>query len=138
MRKELNPKFHFDGKACKNCGLTKRYIKGGKCVHCIDSRRVRYDTPEYKRAYSRKWLYGLTLEEINGFVSQQEGKCAICLRELDYLQGRKLFHVDHDHKTNTVRGILCNGCNNGLRNFCDDTQLLQRAISYLGGNYATA
>jgi hypothetical protein len=39
--------------------------------------------------------------------------------------------VDHCHKTNIVRGMLCNHCNRGLGHFKDDPQLLEFARIYL-------
>lgn len=39
--------------------------------------------------------------------------------------------VDHCHKTNIIRGMLCNNCNMGLGKFKDDPCLLEFARIYL-------
>jgi len=43
---------------------------------------------------------------------EQKGKCAICNKHQKKL--KTVLHVDHCHKTNQVRGLLCNRCNAGL------------------------
>jgi len=50
--------------------------------------------------------------------------CTICGQEGGLV-------VDHDHKTNQVRGMLCNHCNRGLGHFKDDPNLLEYARIYL-------
>jgi len=52
-------------------------------------------------------------------------ECTICG------QVTKNLVVDHCHKTNKVRGILCQECNLGLGKFKDDPQLLEFARIYL-------
>lgn len=41
------------------------------------------------------------------------------------------MHIDHDHRTGKVRGILCQACNLGLGKFRDDPALIKSAIRYL-------
>lgn len=61
-------------------------------------------------------------------LEAQGNRCAACgSRE----PGRRGWHVDHDHKTNRVRGILCGHCNSALGFARDDTITLQRLIDYL-------
>jgi Recombination endonuclease VII len=60
-------------------------------------------------------------------VAEQGGLCAIC-REAPADQ------VDHDHKTNRVRGPLCFNCNGALGQFRDRPDLMLRAVLYLGRN----
>lgn len=58
----------------------------------------------------------------------QGGVCAICGRAP---KAGKHLHVDHDHETGEVRGLLCFSCNVGIGNFGNDVERLQRAIDYL-------
>jgi hypothetical protein len=51
--------------------------------------------------------YNLTLNEYISLLDIHDGKCAICGREDD-------LHVDHDHITGNVRGLLCRHCNTSL------------------------
>ena len=41
------------------------------------------------------------------------------------------MHLDHDHESGQLRGILCFRCNNALGDFHDDLPLLRAAIRYL-------
>lgn len=41
------------------------------------------------------------------------------------------FHIDHNHKTNKIRGKLCRDCNLGLGNFKDNPKSLLKATKYL-------
>jgi hypothetical protein len=41
------------------------------------------------------------------------------------------LHIDHDHATGVVRGVLCNDCNLGLGRFRDEPALLRKAADYL-------
>ncbi|MEV0399508.1 endonuclease VII domain-containing protein [Actinoallomurus sp. NPDC050550] len=59
-------------------------------------------------------------------VERQGGLCPIC-------QVAAAEHVDHDHFTGDVRGILCAGCNTGMGQLRDDPWVVRRAIEYLTG-----
>lgn len=71
-----------------------------------------------------KRRYGLTSADVDRLVEAQGGTCALC-RE------RPAQHVDHDHLTGRVRGVLCSCCNQGLGNFRDRADVLRQAIDYL-------
>lgn len=65
--------------------------------------------------------------------SEQDGRCAICRHE--FRTGtRRGVHVDHDHETRRVRGLLCGPCNTALGGLKDDPSRLAAAARYLGLN----
>jgi len=63
-----------------------------------------------------------------GLTRLQSGRCAICGDP----PGKRGLHLDHDHLTGIVRGLLCHRCNFGIGLFRDSEELLMRAITYLG------
>jgi len=63
---------------------------------------------------------------VNELLTRQNGNCAICLR-------RPAVHVDHDHATANIRGMLCFRCNAGLGQLDDSPVTLRRAADYLEG-----
>lgn len=69
-------------------------------------------------------------EEYARLLAAQGGTCAIC-REPNIRHGQKRLHVDHDHETGCIRGLLCYKCNVGLGNFNDNSFRLEAAIAYL-------
>lgn len=86
-----------------------------------------------RRIFERHLLtrYGMTLEDFARLEHAQDRKCAGCLKPLEH--GKKL-HVDHDHVTARVRGLLCNSCNHALGMVDDSVATLARLISYLERN----
>ena len=71
--------------------------------------------------------YGRTEAEYNALADAQGGVCAICGRN----DRARALHVDHDHTTGRVRGLLCNTCNRCLGLLKDDAAVLRSAIAYL-------
>lgn len=82
-----------------------------------------------KRAWKLR-KFGLTAADYDAIMRAQGGVCAIC-HEVPSTRRRHDLVVDHDHETNTVRGLLCNRCNIGLGHFEDRLGLLFAAINYL-------
>lgn len=75
--------------------------------------------------------YGLTVDLYDAMLVEQGGRCAICPATTPGGRHGKHFHVDHDHTTGKVRGLLCNACNTVLGAAADRVDTLQNAISYL-------
>lgn len=80
------------------------------------------------RVRQLKCRYGISIETYEQMLRNQEGRCAIC-PTLD-IKGKPL-HVDHDHETGQVRGLLCRRCNNMLGMAGDSVEILGSAMSYL-------
>ena len=72
--------------------------------------------------------YGITLEDYYKILKFQGGVCAVCKKSPD---GRGKLHVDHNHITGIIRGLLCYSCNAGLGKFKEDPELFRRAVVYL-------
>lgn len=75
---------------------------------------------ETRRGHYRNMISDENLKTILEEVTE----CTIC-------GAKENLVVDHDHKTNKIRGLLCNHCNRGLGHFRDDPQLLEFARIYL-------
>lgn len=82
-----------------------------------------------EQAWQRR--YGITRDDYNKLLDEQEGKCAICSTTEIGRKGHTHFHVDHCHTTGKVRGLLCDLCNRGLGYFKDSEETLTKAASYL-------
>lgn len=106
----------------RKCGLTSW------CKKCLDNHRSKYK--EKAKEVRRFRDFGITSEEYNTLYSNQDGRCAICLKKEKDCQ-QKTLCVDHDHKTGEVRGLLCHGCNTGIGRMEDNIETLKNAIKYL-------
>lgn len=83
-----------------------------------------------------KRKYGITTEEYERILKEQDGCCKICGSDSYQFHNKdKKLAVDHDHNTGKIRGLLCSPCNRGLGYFMDSKDLLKKAIEYL--NHAT-
>jgi hypothetical protein len=128
------PVGNFRKDAAKSDGLR------GSCGKCDSSTEAEYrrKNPEKIRAYSaaysarhleraRQRRYGISTEDVAGFLNSQGGKCPGCLESI--LDGK--FDVDHCHATGKVRGLLCRGCNVSMGRVKDDPEILIRLANYL-------
>lgn len=129
--------------------------KDGLCNFCKScaleySQKWHKDNLEHDREYSRnyhknnrdkdndkrlKYRFGITLEDYNKMSLQQDGVCVICKKPETSIERKtgviKNLCVDHDHKTNKVRALLCGKCNKALGLLNDDIFLLKNSILYL-------
>jgi len=133
----VKPPEVLDGmKWCRDCGEIKpldEFVKskkasgrGSYCKPCqnLRSNETRQRLHGGSREYHLRRRYGIGVKVFEEMLAEQDGMCLICEKP-----GPE--HVDHDHGTGRVRGILCFNCNQGLGNFRDDVSSLIRAVSYL-------
>ena len=116
---------------------SKRWLRGS-CKECdkVDRKIWTKGNPDKVRITNRKSGYkrlgiNITLEEYDALSLQQGGRCLICGKSQTK---NKLLHVDHNHSTGKVRGLLCGKCNSGLGMFGDSVEVLYTAIEYLKKN----
>lgn len=136
----------FEGDPCKNCGSTTRFAKiPRKCVACKKASAKRSnekhalvyalkkigkpakkkpspDNPQHRRL-------GVDAAKFTEMLVAQDGKCAVCRKVW-----KKKLYVDHCHKTNRVRGLLCGPCNTAIGQLGDDLAGVMRAVDYLTRN----
>lgn len=74
---------------------------------------------------------GITLKQYDKLLEKQNNKCKICGTKIPGGRGR--FHIDHNHSTGKIRGLLCMNCNRMLGHAKDNIEVLAKAIIYLKG-----
>ena len=140
-------------KTCNKCNIEKNESEFSKsnarqdgyqyqCKDCQNSYRKtpqaratqkRYTNSPQGKSNLRNWnlknKYNITPEQYEALLVSQDYKCAIC--RTDKPGGRGRFHVDHDHETGQVRGLLCYSCNTSLGGFKDDPSITDAATNYL-------
>lgn len=104
------------------------------CKECDKKARKAYvlANPEKCKSGDRAYhiaRYGLSVADYNRMFAEQEGKCRGCNRHQTELKRR--LCIDHDHKTDTVRGLLCAPCNLILGYARDNKDILSNLINYL-------
>lgn len=87
----------------------------------------------YRRARHFMKRYGITVEEYETRVADQRGLCAACGRVPQGERHHAELHVDHDHETGQVRGLLCSPCNMALGLLSDDPNRMRGLIRYIEG-----
>jgi hypothetical protein len=102
-----------------------------KCVYACEKRYKQ--TPEGKEKVWQKslWIkYRIRVEDYWRILGEQGGRCAIC--GADEAGGKhNRWHVDHNHRTGQVRGLLCHSCNIGIGHLRENPDVLRSAIDYL-------
>ena len=98
-------------KICSNCKKEKSLVDFSKARKSKDGLRYWCRGCESKE-FRGWWLqsrYGITIEDYDRMFQEQQGCCAICNKHQSKFS--RALHVDHNHETKQVRGLLCKNCN---------------------------
>lgn len=105
-----------------------------KCKSCASSymREWRRKMPLQNRrqmewTQNLKSKYGLSPDDYDLILAAQGGRCSICRKP----PREQRLHVDHDHETGEIRGLLCSCCNTAIGQLQDDPDIAQAAADYL-------
>lgn len=116
-------------KAC-----AKRYYEKTK-GEVNAKRRQRYASDPKKRMQHKlgnlAWYYGISPEQYFRLLEEQKGLCAICKNPPEQIGRKKNLHMDHDHETDSPRGLLCSHCNVALGLAKEDPKILRAMADYL-------
>jgi hypothetical protein len=120
---------------------SERYYES-RCTECFNEYvRGRYDY-DRERDKQLRQNYGITLAEYNVLYEAQNGVCAACKMPETRRAGRRkkiedaapditpMLHVDHDHVTGKIRGLLCLECNTALGSLHDNIERIKSLLSY--------
>ena len=106
--------------ACKPCHSKQEKIRrDNRTPEQVESRVLA------TRKYSLRENYGISLDDYDSMVMEQNNKCKICLDVM------KRPCVDHCHVTGDVRGLLCRPCNSGIGQLKDDPEILRIGANYI-------
>lgn len=143
VRHETTWAENSESATCWSCGTTKDAdefylnsgLRQGRCKECVKAQLQawRKANPDLYRermvGYQLRFNFGISRDQYAALLAAQGGTCAICGQPPE--PGERRFHVDHDHETGAVRGILCGWCNTSLGLFGEDALVLSRAAAYL-------
>lgn len=86
------------------------------------------DNPDARKDANLRQKYGISLSEWNGMLQKQRGRCSICRSSF---VSTSQIHVDHCHRTERVRSLLCFNCNGMLGHARDNEETLLRGAEYI-------
>lgn len=109
-------------RSCSQCKLilndAKFYITDNRCKDCLAKKARKYRATKAGRDSlfkTRLKARGLTLDQWNTMLANQEGRCKLCPNTKG--DRRSNLHIDHCHKTGRIRGLLCAPCNLALGHY---------------------
>lgn len=86
--------------------------------------------PQFSRFMHIRSRYGITREQYEALIKEQQWRCYICKIHENESSKRRLC-IDHDHETGLARKLLCGNCNRMLSNAKENIRILELGIDYL-------
>lgn len=108
---------------CSICDVDAKIVKSSRVR---SDGRSRYSCWLAGKAWYWTKKYNVSVDYIMSTLKSQDGKCAICVKDID-----ESLCVDHCHATGRVRGLLCNNCNAGIGLLGDTVESIEAALRYL-------
>jgi hypothetical protein len=93
---------------------------------------------ETNKNWKLRAVYGTTPEEYQNLLKQQNYKCVICNIEfvMEPRNNARYPHLDHEHSSGWIRGILCSNCNHAIGLLGEDIERMEKAVEYIISNSA--
>lgn len=118
---------------CTHCGAEKeltefhnsskgKYGKDALCKKCKHDQRV----ARYFQMQLKKWK--ITEAQYNETWERQGKCCAVCKTTTT---DKHRWHIDHNHETGDIRGILCSNCNTALGLLHDNAMTVYNLYEYI-------
>lgn len=123
----------------KNKELIKIYLKQYKKLHPekFKERQKKYQEKN-RDLITQKMIIrniNISLDKYQSMFNEQDNKCYICRKEETKInfQSKRVarLSLDHCHKTNNPRRLLCHNCNIMIGASKESIEILQEAINYL-------
>jgi len=119
---------------CKKCQLVKMKKRRNDNPDIVKReselrRKRRLASPKQLFNWQLKHTYGISIAAYELLIKAQGATCAICGKAAT--NKYKRLHVDHNHTTGEIRGLLCHGCNVAIGMVKENPTTLRAAADYL-------
>ena len=123
---------------------TRVYVETGLPIretHCKLCSRKKYkdrrNSRKLREMDKNTWRihkYGIDTEEYNKMYIKQKKVCKMCKKNRPQIMKNgdiRSLHIDHNHDTGRIRGLLCTYCNTSLGLLEESTTRFFRGIIYI-------
>ena len=112
---------------CKSCNIFYYNKNKDKIIQRTKNYSKKSEVKEKNNFRKKEKRYGITKNDFKNMQISQNNKCKICKKESFKL------HIDHNHQTKKVRGLLCYNCNMAIGLLKENPEIFLNAIKYLQG-----